>query len=90
MLFDVQAVTAGVVDGLFSMLASQSIVPIIRCPKVCLAPDSALRDSEVLQSTTKCIFTITMSATRAPGRDCRGYCRKYCEGLKLGRKLGHL
>ena len=38
MLFGVQAVTAGVVDGLFSMLASQSIVPIIRCPKVRLAP----------------------------------------------------
>ena len=29
-----QAVTSNVVDGLFSMLASQSIVPIIRCPKV--------------------------------------------------------
>ena len=33
-----QAVTSDVVDGLFSMLASQSIVPIIRCPKVTLPP----------------------------------------------------
>lgn len=31
---DVEAAVSGVVDGLFAVLATMGVVPIIRCPKV--------------------------------------------------------